>query len=59
MIDDDGFALGDVTSDPPGTDPIPSDWIVSDQKPNPGKNEAFGTNGRPRACPTRRPSTCP
>ena len=43
MIDDQGFTLGDVTSDPPGTDPIPSDWVVSDQKPNPGKNEAFGT----------------
>ena len=43
MIDDQGFTLGDVTTDPPGTDPIPSDWVVSDQKPNPGKNEDFGT----------------
>ena len=41
-IDDDGFTVGDVTADPPETDPVPSDWIVSDQKPNPGVNKAFG-----------------
>ena len=42
-IDDDGFTLGDVTADPPDTDPIPPEWIVSDQKPNPGVNKAFAT----------------
>ncbi|HEY4190550.1 MAG TPA: Stk1 family PASTA domain-containing Ser/Thr kinase [Candidatus Limnocylindrales bacterium] len=42
-IDDQGFTLGDVTSDPPGTDPIPSTWVVSDQDPAPGQNKPFGT----------------
>ena len=42
-IDDQGFTLGEVTTDPEDTDPIPSNWIVSDQKPNPGQNRPFGT----------------
>ena len=43
QIDDDGFTVGDVTTDPPDTDPVPPDWIVSDQQPNPGQNRDFGT----------------
>jgi serine/threonine protein kinase/beta-lactam-binding protein with PASTA domain len=42
-IDEQGFTLGDVTTDPPGTDPIPSTWVVSSQNPGPGVNEPFGT----------------
>jgi serine/threonine-protein kinase len=43
MIDADGFALGTVTSDPAGTDPVPQDWIVIDQQPNPGQKRQLGT----------------
>jgi len=43
-IDADGFALGTVTSDPAGTDPVPIDWVVIDQKPNPGTKKPVGTS---------------
>jgi serine/threonine-protein kinase len=43
LIDSDGFALGTVTSDPAGTDPVPQTWIVVDQQPNPGQKRPLGT----------------
>ena len=43
LIDADGFALGTVTSEPAGTDPVPQDWIVIDQQPNPGQKRPAGT----------------
>ena len=43
MIDSDQFALGDVTSVPAGTDPVPITWIVIDQAPNPDASRALGT----------------
>jgi hypothetical protein len=32
-----------VTSDPEGTDPVPTTWIVIDQAPNPGQRREAGT----------------
>ncbi len=43
LIDADGFALGTVTSDPAGTDPVPMEWLVVDQAPNPGTKKPAGT----------------
>jgi hypothetical protein len=42
-IDVDGFALGTVSSDPAGVDPIPSTWIVTSQTPTAGSNHPFAT----------------
>jgi hypothetical protein len=42
-IIDDGFELGTVTSDPPGTDPVPASWIVTAQSPGPGSKQPAGT----------------
>ncbi|HYO43929.1 MAG TPA: Stk1 family PASTA domain-containing Ser/Thr kinase [Candidatus Limnocylindrales bacterium] len=43
LIDSDGFALGTVTSDPGGTDPVPLTWIVTGQDPTPGQRKPVGT----------------
>ncbi len=43
QIDSDGFALGKVTSDPPGTDPVPTTWIVTAQSPKAGQKRPLGT----------------
>ena len=43
LIDSDGFALGTVTSQPAGTNPVPQTWIVIDQAPNPGVKRQAGT----------------
>jgi beta-lactam-binding protein with PASTA domain/tRNA A-37 threonylcarbamoyl transferase component Bud32 len=42
-IDVDGFALGDVTSDPAGTNPVPPTWIVTEQDPAKGEHVPAGT----------------
>jgi beta-lactam-binding protein with PASTA domain len=42
-IDADGFAMGTVTSDPAGTDPVPTTWIVTQQDPTPGQKVPAGT----------------
>ena len=47
MIDVQGFSLGDVTP----IRPVPtrsSDWVVVDQKPNPGQEGGVRHQGRPR-----------
>jgi len=41
-IDADGFALGSVTSDPAGTDPIPSTWLITMQDPAAGTKKPAG-----------------
>ena len=43
LIDSDEFALGDVTSVPAGTDPVPITWVVIDQAPNPNVSRPLGT----------------
>jgi hypothetical protein len=43
LIDSDGFALGAVTSDPAGTEPVPMTWIVTAQDPRAGLKRAVGT----------------
>jgi serine/threonine-protein kinase len=43
LIDSDGFAVGTVTSDPAGTEPVPMTWIVTAQDPRAGLKRAVGT----------------
>jgi beta-lactam-binding protein with PASTA domain len=42
-VDLDGFGQGTVTSDPAGVDPVPGNWVVIDQAPNPGQKRLPGT----------------
>ncbi len=42
-IDADGFAIGTITSDPAGTDPVPTTWIVTEQSPQPGEKAPAGS----------------
>jgi eukaryotic-like serine/threonine-protein kinase len=57
-IDSDGFALGAVVSDPSGTNPVPGNWYVSAQDPQPGAKVAAGTKINLTAMATK-PATCP
>jgi beta-lactam-binding protein with PASTA domain len=42
-IEQQGFALGSLTTDPAGTTPIPSTWLVKLQDPQPGVSQPQGT----------------
>ena len=59
LIDADGFALGTVTSEPAGTDPVPQTWIVIDQAPNPGAKRPIGTAINLVAADPATVTTCP
>jgi serine/threonine-protein kinase len=43
-ITGDGFTVGSVVSDPPGTDPVPGTWVVTAQDPTPGSKQPAGTS---------------
>jgi hypothetical protein len=47
-----------VVSDPSGTNPVPGNWYVSAQDPQPGAKVAAGTNINLTAMATK-PATCP